>query len=77
MQAQKYSCASLSLKKQKEADVHLKLDKVTLISDFQERLLHKRFCEYKINDLIKLILQVPNLSTKCFQIDIIIIVLHS
>lgn len=36
MQAQKYSCASLSLKKQKEADVHLKLDKVTLISDFQE-----------------------------------------
>lgn len=76
MQAHKDSCVSLSLKNQK-ADVHLKLDKVILISDFQERLPHKWFCEYKINDLVKLILQVSKLSAKCFQIDIIITVLHN
>lgn len=76
MQEQKDSCVSLSLKNQKKADVHSKLDKVILISDFQERLPHAWFFEYKINDLVKLTLQVPNLSAKCFQIEIIITVLH-
>lgn len=48
MQVQKHRLASLSLSKnERNADLHLKPDKLILISDLWERLSHTLFCECK------------------------------